>query len=91
MRDFLALLGALLVNLVLLLGLMYLPPVGIQSLENIYVFVWLSFGLLINLAYLRRALKLDRRRRTPAARRRSPVNLEDSREIIHRRRRQPLA
>ena len=91
MRDFLALLGALLVNLVLLLGLMYLPPVGIQSLENIYVFVWLSFGLLINLAYLRRALKLDRRRQTPAARRRSPVNLEDCREIIHRRRRQPLA
>ena len=91
MRDFLALLGALLVNLVLLLGLMYLPPVGIQSLENIYVFVWLSFGLLINLAYLRRALKLDRRRQTPAARHRSPVNMEDSREIIPRRRRQPLA
>ena len=74
MKDFLTLLGALLVNLLLFLGLLYLPPVGTRSLEGVYVLVWLTFGLLINLGYLRKALKrparLRRRKDPPQARRR---------------------
>ncbi len=85
MKDFTALVGALLVNLVLLVGVLYLPSVGVQSLENIYVFVWLAFGLLINLGFLRKALNIRyrRRRRKTASRATSPP------EVI--RRRQTLA
>lgn len=74
MKDFLTLLGALLVNLLLFIGLLYLPPVGTRSLEGIYVLVWLAFGILINLGYLRKALKRPsrprRRQAPPRARRR---------------------
>ncbi len=73
MKDFLTLLGALLVNLLLFIGLLYLPPVGTRSLEGVYVLVWLTFGLLINLGYLRKALKRParpRRRQAPPRTRR---------------------
>lgn len=74
MKDFTALLGALLVNLLLFMGLLYLPPVGIRSLENVYVLVWIAFGLLINLGFLRKVLGRRRRRKSPApVRRRQPL------------------
>jgi hypothetical protein len=78
MKDFFSLLGALLVNLLLFIGLLYLPPVGTRSLEGVYVLVWLAFGLLINLGFLRKALggRLKLRRRQKAklpARRRQPM------------------
>ena len=67
MEDFFSLLGALLANLVLIAGLLYLPPVGIHALENIYTLVWVTFGLLINLGFLRHAVKINRRRKISRA------------------------
>ncbi len=88
MKDFLALFGALLVNLVLFMGVLYLPPVGVQSLENIYVFVWLAFGLLINLGFLRQALRTGRRRSSQSsAGPKGQGEGKDSQErVLHRRR-----
>ncbi len=80
MKDFIALAGALLVNMVLLLGVIYLPPAGVKSLENIYVIVWLAFGLLINLGFLRKALNIEGRRRRKTASRAAPPT-----EVVRRR------
>ena len=89
MKDFVALIGALLVNLVLLLGVMYLPPAGVRSLENIYVLVWVAFGLLINLGFLRRLLKSgDRRPLRPPS---SPQEVLPEQAALRRRSRAPLA
>lgn len=88
MKDFMVLVGALLVNLLLFTGLLYLPPLGVSSLESVYVLVWLTFGILINLGFLRRALRTrpQARRRKTSASASAPTPAPDP-----ARRRQPLA
>lgn len=46
--------GAIIVNLLLALGLMLLPPVGIASAGNIFALTWLTFGVVVNLAFISR-------------------------------------
>ena len=63
MRKIIMYIGALLANLMLFVGLLFLPPLGTAALENIFTLVWLIFGLLINLGFLREVFK-QRARRT---------------------------
>ncbi|HHX77140.1 MAG TPA: hypothetical protein GX697_02135 [Firmicutes bacterium] len=55
--------GAIIVNLLLVLGLMMLPPVGIASAENIFALTWLTFGVVVNLAFIRGAGIFERQGR----------------------------
>lgn len=58
------LIGALLVNFFLIIGLLQLPSIGTKGVENIYTLIWVTFGVLINISFLRKAKLNIRDRRT---------------------------
>ncbi len=62
--------GAVIVNLLLVLGLLLLPPVGIAAAENIFALTWVTFGVVVNLAFMRGAGIFRRQSKKKAARKR---------------------
>ncbi len=64
MTNTIFLIGALLVNFFLIIGLLQLPSIGTKGVENIYTLIWVTFGVLINISFLRKAKLNIRDRRT---------------------------
>ena len=54
MSNTVFLVGALLANTLLIVGLLLLPSIGTGGVENIYTLVWVAFGIIVNFSYLRK-------------------------------------
>ena len=50
-------LGSLLACLVMVVGMIKLPPIGIDKIEEIFVFSWSILGTLIVLAFFRKIIR----------------------------------
>ena len=71
-RPIVSHLAAIFVVLLIIKGLLHLPPLAVKGLPGLYTLVWLVFAVLVLLAHLQQALLLDRRPTTSSSVQKEP-------------------
>lgn len=66
-RPIVSHLAAIFVVILIINGLLHLPPLAAKGLPGLYTLVWLVFAVLVLLAHLQQALLLDKRPTTSSS------------------------